>query len=98
MPTTKPLEVVLKYWVLIVAVVAGISTAAIGGQKLKTVEEAVKAQVEQNAKVQAMQTEQKVLVERTKAIQLSIKEQKELAKLQQELLIKILLQLQKQPE
>jgi hypothetical protein len=93
----KPLDFVVKYWVVLVFSVSGISTVAIGGQKIKNFEEALKKQIIQNEEVQEMKVEQKVLVERTKTIVKSLDKQEENMKLQQEVLIKILLKLE-QPE
>lgn len=72
----KLLNILKEYWVIIAAIIAFTSSLAIGNDKLKTVEEAIKTQIEQNKQVQLMQTEQKVLVERTKHIVKSLDEQK----------------------
>ena len=50
----KIIDYILKYWVMIVATVALISSAAIAGQKIKTLEEAVKKQVIQLEQVQQL--------------------------------------------
>ncbi len=92
----KPLDYIVKYWVVIVFAISGISTVAIGGQKIKTLEEAVRKQVAQADQVHEMKIEQKVLVERTKTIVKSMDAQKDAMSKQQELLLEILMKMEKQ--
>ncbi len=91
----KPLDYIVKYWVVIVAITAGITSATIAGQKIKTLEEAVRKQVAQADQVHEMKIEQKVLIARTNALVEATKEQKEDAKEQRRLLTQILLKLEK---
>ncbi len=89
----KPLDYIVKYWVVLVAITAGITSAAIAGQKIKSLEEAVKKQVVQTEQIHEMKIEQKVLIARTNALVEATKEQKEDAKEQQRLLMQIILKL-----
>ncbi len=88
------LDFILKYWVIIVFVITGVSSIAIGGQKIKTLEEAAKRQVEQVEQIHHLTSEQKVLIDRTKRLLDQMKEQKEHNKEQQDLLLKILIKLE----
>ena len=69
------LDYLVKYWVLILAVFAVSSSVVVGGTKIDSLEDAVKAQSRQGEKIHEVQTNQAAIQEQLKAITNTLEKQ-----------------------
>lgn len=84
------LDWIVKYWVIIGAVIAGIAAVAVAGQRVLTLEDAVKAQAAMGEEIQSVQTTQAVIQTQQQAVKEDVREVLEQVKQNRALMLRLL--------